>query len=106
MIKARRAVAASLALGILTSAHARAELPIRIVMPYAAGGVGDTVLRMIAASMRVALDRPVIIENKVGAGGRIGVQAVKDATADGSTLFVHPDCAHGRFRARLREARL
>ncbi len=90
MIKAWRAVAASLALGILTSAHVRAEQPIRIVMPYAAGGVGDTVLRMIAASMRVALDRPVIVENKVGAGGRIGVQAVKDATADGSTLLFTP----------------
>ena len=40
--------------------------------------------------MRVALNRPVIVENKAGAGGRIGVQAVKDANADGSVLLFTP----------------
>ena len=92
MIKTWTAVAAAFALGMLPlpSAQARAEQPIRIVIPYAAGGVGDAALRLIAESMRIALDRPVIVENKVGAGGRIGVQAVKDAAADGSVLLFTP----------------
>jgi len=90
MIKPWTAIAASLALTMVSSGHSLAEQPIRIVMPYAAGGVGDATARMIAESMRVALNRPVIVENKVGAGGRIGVQAVKDAPADGSVLLFTP----------------
>ena len=90
MIKALTVVAASIALGMLPSAQVRAEQPIRIVMPYAAGGVGDAALRMIAESMRVTLAQPVIVENKAGAGGRLGVQAVKEAAADGSVLLFTP----------------
>ena len=88
MIRTWAAVAASLAFGMLPSAQA--EQPIRIVLPYAAGGVGDATLRMIAESMRITLARPVIVENKVGAGGRLGVQAVKEAAADGSVLLFTP----------------
>jgi tripartite-type tricarboxylate transporter receptor subunit TctC len=66
------------------------EQPIRIVFPYAAGSVGDTTARIIADAIGSALKRPVIVENRVGAGGRIGVQAVKDAPADGSVLLFAP----------------
>ena len=90
MIKAWVAVAASLALATLPLSHARAEQPIRVVNPYAPGGVGDASMRLIAEHMRVALNRPVIVENKAGAGGRIGVQAVKDANPDGSVLLFTP----------------
>jgi tripartite-type tricarboxylate transporter receptor subunit TctC len=90
MIKTWTVVAAALAFGVLPSVQGWAEQPIRIVMPYAAGGVGGAALRLIAESMRVTLDRPIIIENKVGAGGRLGVQAVKEANADGSVLLFTP----------------
>lgn len=90
MIKPWAAVAAFLALATLSQSHARAEQPIRVVNPYAPGGVGDASMRLIAEHMRVALNRPVIVENKAGAGGRIGVQAVKDANADGSVLLFTP----------------
>jgi len=64
--------------------------PIRIVFPFAAGGSGDATSRLIADKMRIALDRSVIVENRTGADGRIGVRAVKDAAPDGNTLLLTP----------------
>jgi tripartite-type tricarboxylate transporter receptor subunit TctC len=67
-----------------------AEQPIRIVYPFAAGGAGDALARMIADEMRAALGRPVVVENRTGGAGRIGVAAVKNATPDGNTLLITP----------------
>ena len=87
----RIALAATLALAVTDHAAAQiGESPIRIVIPYPAGGVGDTAARMIAESMRARLNRPVIVENKPGAAGRIGVQSVKEAPADGTVLLFTP----------------
>jgi len=66
------------------------EQPVRIVYPFAAGGSGDALARMIADKMRVALGRSVVVENRTGGAGRIGVAAVRSAAADGSTLLVTP----------------
>jgi tripartite-type tricarboxylate transporter receptor subunit TctC len=66
------------------------EQPIRIVFPFAAGGSGDTVARLIADKMRSALNRAVIVENRTGADGRIGVRVVKEAAPDGNTLLLTP----------------
>jgi tripartite-type tricarboxylate transporter receptor subunit TctC len=66
------------------------EQPIRIIFPFAAGGSGDALSRLIAEKMRTELNRPVIVENRTGAGGRLGVQAVKNAAPDGSTLLLVP----------------
>jgi tripartite-type tricarboxylate transporter receptor subunit TctC len=66
------------------------EQPIRIVFPYAPGGSGDGTARLIAEQLRAALNRPVIVENRTGAAGRLGVQAVKAAAPDGTTLLVTP----------------
>jgi tripartite-type tricarboxylate transporter receptor subunit TctC len=63
------------------------EHTLRIVFPYAAGGSADAVARLIAEHLQKDLGSAVIVENKPGAGGRIGAQAVKDAPADGSTLL-------------------
>ena len=66
------------------------DQPIRIIFPFTPGGSGDALARLIADKMRTELNRPVIVENRTGAGGRIGVQAVKNAAPDGSTLLMVP----------------
>lgn len=87
----RTATAAMLGLCTTSSLYAQAvDTPVRIVSPYQAGGVGDATARMIAESMRANLKRAVIVENKAGAAGRIGVQAVKESAPDGSVLLFTP----------------
>jgi tripartite-type tricarboxylate transporter receptor subunit TctC len=66
------------------------EQPIRIVFPFPAGGSGDAIVRLLADSLHESLRRRVIVENKAGAGGQLGVQAVKEAPADGSVLLFTP----------------
>jgi tripartite-type tricarboxylate transporter receptor subunit TctC len=66
------------------------EQPIRIIFPFTAGGSGDALARLIADKMQSALNHPVIVEDRSGAAGRIGVNDVKASTADGSTLLLTP----------------
>jgi tripartite-type tricarboxylate transporter receptor subunit TctC len=63
---------------------------VRMVLGYPAGATSDILSRLVADHMRQALGRPVIVENKPGAGGRIGNEAVKAAAPDGSTLLMTP----------------
>ncbi len=67
-----------------------AEQPIRIIFPFAAGGVGDVLGRIMAEHLRAAVNRPVIVENRTGAAGRLGVQAVKSAPPNGTVLLLTP----------------
>jgi len=62
--------------------------PIRLVVPFSAGGFTDTFARTIAAKMADILKEPVIIDNRVGAGGTIGGAAVAKAPPDGYTLLM------------------
>jgi len=64
--------------------------PLRIIYPFPGGGSGDTLTRLIAERLGVALERPVIVEPRAGAAGRLGVQAVKTAEPDGNTLLATP----------------
>lgn len=64
--------------------------PIRIVSPYAAGGVGDTIFRLLSPSLEARLGQRFIIENKTGAAGNIGTAEVVNAKADGYTLLFAP----------------
>ena len=66
------------------------EQPVRIIFPFAAGGSGDGLSRLIGDKMRAALNRNVIVENRTGAAGRPGVAAVKNAAPDGNTLLITP----------------
>ena len=87
------AVTAAIAFGVLALPGAHAQMgaePIRIISPYPPGGVGDGVARMIAEHMRANFGRPVIMENKPGAAGRLGVQFVKDAPPTGDVLLFVP----------------
>jgi tripartite-type tricarboxylate transporter receptor subunit TctC len=60
--------------------------PIRVVVPFEAGGAMDIIMRVIGKQISDAGGAQIVVENKTGAGGAIGVMAVKDATPDGYTL--------------------
>jgi len=61
--------------------------PITWVVPYPAGGFGDALSRMLAQKLSASLKQPVIIDNRPGAGGQIGVNFAKQQPADGYTLL-------------------
>ena len=62
--------------------------PIAMVVPFAAGGPGDVIGRLLATSFGKVLGQTVIIENVVGAGGTIGTNRVAKAAPDGYTLLL------------------
>ena len=62
--------------------------PIRIVIPFAAGGFADITMRVLADKLGERLNQRVIIENRPGGGGVVAAQAVTSSPADGYTLFV------------------
>ena len=65
--------------------------PLRVIVPFPAGGGTDVLARIVAEKLRGAYAPSVIVENRVGASGRVGVEAVKNAEPDGSTLLFTPD---------------
>jgi tripartite-type tricarboxylate transporter receptor subunit TctC len=89
-----RALALALAAAVTTMPAAgpasAQEKTLRIVFPFGAGGSGDAISRLIAEHLRTALKQPVIVENRTGAQGRIGVKEVKAAAPDGSTILLTP----------------
>lgn len=86
------AAGASAAIGSLAGRAAAqiAAQPVRIVFPFTAGGSGDALARLLGEKLRAGLDQPVIVDNRTGAAGRIGVQAVVAAPPDGKTLLLTP----------------
>ena len=64
------------------------DRPIRVVIPYTAGGVAETTLRLLSISMEQRLGQKLVIEAKPGAAGNIGTQEVSRADPDGYTLLV------------------
>jgi tripartite-type tricarboxylate transporter receptor subunit TctC len=64
------------------------EKPVRLVSPYVSGGLGDTVLRLIAERVSRPLGQPLVIDAKPGADGQITAMEVRRATPDGYTLLV------------------
>jgi tripartite-type tricarboxylate transporter receptor subunit TctC len=85
------AVAAGAVVALSGSASAQlGEQPVKIVFPFAAGGIGDALTRMMGEKLSTAIGKPVIVENRAGGAGRPGVQAVKSAAADGRTILMTP----------------
>ena len=62
--------------------------PIRFVVPFAAGGATDVVARVLADRMGEKLGQPVVVENRAGSGGNIGVENVVRAPADGTVILM------------------
>jgi len=91
LVALRAALTAVLTAGLTVVASARAEYPERpltMVVPFPPGGVADTVARPIAEALARELKQPVVIENRGGAGGAVGIGHVARLPADGYTLLM------------------
>ncbi|MGH8620260.1 MAG: tripartite tricarboxylate transporter substrate-binding protein [Burkholderiales bacterium] len=64
--------------------------PLRVLVAVPAGGTSDAVARILAPALRTGLGRPVVVENKPGATGRIAVETLRNASPDGATLLLAP----------------
>lgn len=89
----RRCVAAALTTVCLAplSFAQPTETPARIVVGFPAGGSADAVARLLTEKLSTQLGRPVIVENRPGAGGRVAAAALKSAPSDGSVVMLAPE---------------
>jgi tripartite-type tricarboxylate transporter receptor subunit TctC len=74
------------------SAQSWPTRPVRLIVPYPAGGNADIVARIVASALQADLHAPFVVENKAGAGGIVGAMAVIQAAPDGYTMLF---CANG-----------
>jgi tripartite-type tricarboxylate transporter receptor subunit TctC len=77
-----------LAAGRVGSTEAWPSRPVRLVIPFGAGGPIDSIGRLLAEQLRDRLGQPWLIDNRPGAGGSIGIRAVVQAPADGATFLL------------------
>jgi tripartite-type tricarboxylate transporter receptor subunit TctC len=90
-MNAIRALLLAAGFGLAAAAHAQPgypEKPIRLVVPFAAGGALDVVGRVVAQKLTEAWGRPMVVDNRVGAGGNIGAEFVAKSAPDGYTLLM------------------
>jgi tripartite-type tricarboxylate transporter receptor subunit TctC len=80
--------AATALCGPCVSAAEFPDRPVAVIVPYAAGGAGDTIIRLLSPIIERQLGQPLVIDNRPGGGGMIGAQAVAKAAADGHTLML------------------
>jgi tripartite-type tricarboxylate transporter receptor subunit TctC len=89
-----------LSLVLLLCAHAASgqsfpNKPIRLIAPFAAGGALDLIARGVGAKLAESMGQPVVVENRAGASGAIGSEAVARSPADGYTLLLGATTTHG-----------
>jgi tripartite-type tricarboxylate transporter receptor subunit TctC len=94
MVLVRRLALALVALLLSAAPLLRAQQtfptqPVTIVVPYAAGGITDALARVVAERLGPQLGVPIVIDNRSGAGGLIGAEAVARSKPDGHTLLMH-----------------
>jgi len=93
LARRRALVALGAALAAAVAVPAAAETypskPVRMIVPYAAGGATDLVARLIAQHLGTALRQPIVVENRPGANGVIGTEAAARAAPDGYTLLMN-----------------
>ena len=73
---------------LAAEAESYPDRPIRIIVPFAPGGLNDTVARLIQPSLQKSLGQPVIVDNRPGASGMLGADAVAKAAPDGYSLLM------------------
>src|SRR5689334_6555037 len=92
-MRCRFALAVAVLLSVGVNAHAESAYPskpVRIVVPYAAGGSVDPIARLVADRLSRTMGQSVFVENRPGAGGNIGIEAVVRGAHDGYTLLATP----------------
>ena len=94
-MQTRRSFLGVAVLGLLGGAvplrvHAQALDTAKIIVGFPPGGTTDVMARKVADKLRGGYARAVIVENRPGAGGQLGVVALKDAPPDGATLLLTP----------------
>src|SRR5687768_11389558 len=85
------AFACAITLAPSASAQAWPARPIRMIVNFAAGGSTDVIARSMSSRLSETLGQQVVVENRVGVGGNIGLEAVAKAPADGYTLLHSSD---------------
>jgi tripartite-type tricarboxylate transporter receptor subunit TctC len=105
MLSRRLLLAAAPSLAVTRNAYAAyPDRPIRVIVPFAAGGNTDILARILTARMAERLGTPMVVENRAGAGGSVGAELVARATPDGYTLLFGaggPWTANPVLQARL-----
>ena len=84
----KRALLALLLTGVAAAGFAQDSRPLRIVVPWPPSGNVDITARTVQPALAEALGQPVIVENRAGAGGRIGTEAVAKSAPDGTMLLL------------------
>lgn len=77
------------------AAAAQPAGPIRMIVPFAPGGASDSTARIVVPGLAAALRRVIVIENRPGAGGLLGAEAIARAAPDGATLGISNTSPHG-----------
>src|SRR5437879_173287 len=74
-------------------AHAQGypNKPVRLIVPFAAGGAVDVLARLLGTKLSEAIGQPMLVENRAGAGGNLGADAVAKSPSDGYTILQTPN---------------
>src|SRR5947209_7678423 len=82
-------ILAAMLLPFAAQAESWPSHPIKAVIPFGAGSAADVLPRLVFDRLAIELGQPIVIENRVGAGGTIGTSAVAKADPDGYTILAH-----------------
>jgi tripartite-type tricarboxylate transporter receptor subunit TctC len=74
--------------GMVAQAQTYPDHPVRLIAPFPAGGLADVLARAVGDELSRSLGQPVIVENRAGAGGNVGAEAVARSAPDGYTLMM------------------